>query len=75
MRLPTYASVRTGVLFTVGVGMAIYNAAWGDHNYPTFIVALMFCGFPFVINLDELIHKSPIQVAPPPSEPVEKDSP
>lgn len=69
---PTYSSVRTTVLFLVGVGLAIYNSVIGDHNFPTFIVALMFCGFPFVINLDEIIKKTPIAVAPPPGQPDEE---
>lgn len=69
MKLPTYSSLRTGILFAVGIGLAVYNAVIGDHNYPTFIVALMFCGFPFVIDLDEFIRRAPIQVAPPPPAP------
>ena len=66
LKRPTYASARTIILLIVGVGLVIYNAVIGDHYYPTFIVALMFCGFPFVLNLDELLRKTP--VAPPVKE-------
>lgn len=75
MKLPKAKEARTAILFVVGLGMAIYNAVLGDHNFPTFIVALMFCGFPFVINLDEVIRKAPISVVPPPAEPVKEAAP
>jgi hypothetical protein len=75
--MPTAKEARTAILFVAGLGMAIYNAVLGDHNYPTFIVALMFCGFPFIINLDEIIRKAPISVATPPPEidPVKEAAP
>lgn len=64
MKLPTSASIRTWVLFCVGTGLIVWNGVWGDHNVPTFVVGLMFCGFPFVINLDQLLKGATVASPP-----------
>lgn len=66
----TFASVRTSVLLIVGIGLLIWNAVFGTQNAATFVVGLMLCGFPLVLNLDNLIRASPVPVVPAPPVPV-----
>lgn len=71
MKVPTYARVRTVILFIVGVGGVVYELVVTGTDRPALLVLLgMFAGLPLVINVDKLMQQP--QKIPEPTSIVEK---
>ena len=76
----SFAKVRTAILLGVGIFLVVWNAILGDQNTPTFVVGLMFCGFPVVLNVDQAIRaqsllRRPVPPASPDPDPVRETAP
>ena len=67
LKSPTFERMRTVVLLFVGLFILVWNAIFGNQNMATYVVGLMLCGFPIVLNLDNLIR--PTNVVRPPLPP------
>ena len=76
LKSPTFERLRTVILLCVGLFILIWNAIFGNQNMATYVVGLMLCGFPMVLNLDNLIRPNqPPPLAAPPVEPVKEVAP
>jgi hypothetical protein len=65
--------MRTIILLCVGLFILVWNALFGNQNWATYGVGLMLCGFPMVINLDNVLRSAPPKpLAPPESSPVKE---
>lgn len=70
MKVPSYTRVRTAVLFVVGVGGIIWETVHENTDRPALLILfLMLCGFPLVLNLDNLIRVEPPKLATSPVQP------
>lgn len=57
MKLPTYARIRSVILFVVGVGGVVYELVVTGTDRPALLVLLgMFAGLPVMFNVDKLIQ-------------------
>ena len=74
LKSPTFERARTVVLLCVGLFILIWNAMFGNQSMATYVVGLMLCGFPIVLNLDNLIRPAPPPplIPPAPVEPVKE---
>lgn len=73
----TFERLRTVILLCVGLFILVWNAIFGNQNMATYVVGLMLCGFPIVLNLDNLIRPSQSQSltsSTPPTEPAKEST-
>lgn len=73
LKSPSFERVRAVVLLCVGLFILIWNALFGNQNMATYVVGLMLCGFPLVLNLDNLIRPTqppPLAPSTPPAKEV-----
>lgn len=73
MNFPTYARIRSIILFIVGVGGVIYELVVTGTDRPALLVLLgMFAGLPLVFNVDKLIQHTSLTSEPEPIRVVKK---